>query len=468
MSQPDETNEYTELFEAEGQTVDLISSRNSTVRWDPFLDSEDTFAAMENIAEGILASEDAKETGWTQHVRSYFVCALALTDGKHSDFAHLDDVLAMTPDEMLEEVTKLPNSELYTTALNGMDEEDLQIVHTNLLNRIRPMLQTDFFDEDLPRISISDYVQDPAGRVIVIDHIGRDSFADGLFKFFFEQAIEFEMEQPEQSYFILDEFDELPYLSNLKRLITEGRSTNTLGFFITQDIHQINDKYGEIAETFWSNCTNRIMFRPGDSDTAELALSSIGTYDVQSQAKSDDTDFGKENERFSQSVEEKHPISTHELTTDFGVGDAVVISDSGWWICNLKEPTIEHPDDATDETDDDQTDEPQGSTDEDQQTTVEIEGSTAKIEDIEDMPPTIESHDLDELLLDVDQLTERDLQLAETDEIEKIVVEDPDDPGQTVETVADIRPDLSIIVVVPDADDWRWTGNMWRKAKEAQ
>lgn len=468
MSQPGKRNEYAEFFEAEGQDVELISSRNSSVRWDPFLDCNGNFADMENIAEGILSSEDAVETGWSQHVRSYFVCALALTNAEYGDFACLDDVLGMSPTEMLDECEKLSNSELYITALSGMDEDDLRIVHSNLLNRIRPMLQTDFFDSSLPRISITEYVENPAGRVIVVDHIGRDSFADGLFKFFFDSAIEYEMEQSEQSYFVLDEFDELPYLSNLKRLITEGRSTNTLGFLITQDLHQIHDKYGELAETFWSNCTNRIMFRPGDSETAELALSSIGTYDVQSQSKTDDTDLGKENERFSQSVEEKHPISTHELTTDFEVGDAVVISDEGWWVTNLKEPKIEHPDDEIDENDKEETDEPQGSAVEDQQTTVDIQGSTAKIGDVEDIPPTIESHDLDELLLDVDQLTERDLTLAETDGISKIVVEDPDDPGQTVETVADVRPDLSIIVVVRDGDDWRWSGEMWRKAREAQ
>ncbi|WP_368276912.1 TraM recognition domain-containing protein [Halocatena pleomorpha] len=56
-------------------------------------------------------------------------------------------------------------------------------------------------------------------------------------------------------------FDKLPRIENLPGLASASRSAGVVGMLVAQDLHQVEDRYGEMAKSLWTNCPNRAAFR---------------------------------------------------------------------------------------------------------------------------------------------------------------------------------------------------------------
>lgn len=337
----DTNNEFAGFFQATDQDVVRLSSRNSDARWDPFLDFSQEIRDMENIAEGVFHAEETVDTGWTQPAKSLMVAALVVTSAKYDDFAKLPEVLNTSPRQILDDIEKIPDAELVASPLRGLSESDITTIHSVVLNTIRPLLSSELFDEDLPRLSLRDYFQNPDG-VIVLDNIQRDRFARGFWRFFLQSAIDFSFESATEQYFVIDELDKLPRIPNLTDLASAGRSADSLGVFSLQDIHQLRNDYDEMAHSVWVNCPNRVSFNPGDKESAEFALSAIGEYEVENVRVSQTRDrgsLGKRSSSVSRTKDEVVPILPSDLL-DAQAGEALVQSPEGWWLCKLSQPDL--------------------------------------------------------------------------------------------------------------------------------
>lgn len=339
LSEPGGRNEFADFFEDRGQDVVMLSSRTSDVRWDPFLDLDESLRDMETLATGIFETREVVETGWSEPARAMLVSALAVTSARHGDFAKLSDVLERGPEFIADEIEKVPDSGLVAAPITSLDESERRTVYTTLLNQIRPLLRSDIFDSTKYRMSLREYLNDPGREVLVLDNIREDRYARGFWRFFLQSAIDMGFSVDGDQQFLLDEFDKLPEIDNLDELASAGRSAGLLGMLVAQDVHQIEDHYGSMARSIWNNCPNRVMFRAGDVDTANLALSSIGEVEMRTQTVSDDTEMGHEDERTSTAVEDRAPLLTGDLT-NLDVGEALVQSPDGWWLCKLTEPDL--------------------------------------------------------------------------------------------------------------------------------
>lgn len=338
LSEPGERNELAEFFRALGIEVFTISSQDSDVRWDPFLDSDGSLRSMENITAGVFESRDVVETGWSESARSLLLATLFVTYDRHGDFAHLDDVLAEGPESIIEALDEIPNTRLVQSSLRHLDDNARGTVYGTLLNRLRPLLATEIFDEDLPRISFTDFFESSGNQVLVLDNIREDSVARGFWRFFIESAIDRAFSAGSEQRFVLDEVDKLPEISNLDDLASAGRSPGVLGIVMAQDVHQLENHYGSMAKSIWSNSPNRICFSTGDAETAAFALSSLGETEVEKRSKS--TDWQEiAGERTSTSITDDLPLTTGELV-DLDPGEALIQSPKGWWLCKLSEPTL--------------------------------------------------------------------------------------------------------------------------------
>jgi len=343
LSEPGERNELAEFFDALGIEVFTISSQNSDVRWDPFLDSDGSLRSMENITAGVFESRDVVETGWSESARSLLMATLFVTYDRHGDFAHLDDVLAEGPESIIEDLDEIPNTALVQSSLQHLDDNALGTVYGSLLNRLRPLLAMEIFDEDLPRISLTDFFESSGNQVLVLDNITDDTMARGFWRFFIENAISQSFSADAEQRFVLDEVDKLPAISNLDDLASAGRTAGVRGIIMAQDVHQLENRYGDMANSIYSNCPNRICFSTGDAETAEFALSSLGETEVEKRSKS--TDWQEiAGERSSTHIVDALPLTTGELV-DLDPGEALIQSPEGWWLCKLSEPTL-----ATDST----------------------------------------------------------------------------------------------------------------------
>jgi hypothetical protein len=327
LSEPGERNELAEFFRALGSEVFTISSQDSDVRWDPFLDSDGSLRSMENITAGVFESRDVVETGWSESARSLLLATLFVTYERHGDFASLDEVLAEGPESIIEALDETSNTRLVQSSLAHLDTDARGTVYSTLLNRLRPLLATEIFDEDLPRISFTDFFESSGNQVLVLDNIREDTVARGFWRFFIESAIDRAFSAEAEQRFILDEVDKLPAIANLDDLASAGRSPGALGILMAQDVHQLENHYGNMAKSIWSNSPNRICFSTGDSETAASALSSLGETELEKRSKSTDC---REiaGERTSTSVADDLPLTTGELV-DLDPGEALIQSPEG-------------------------------------------------------------------------------------------------------------------------------------------
>ena len=77
--------------------------------------------------------------------------------------------------------------------------------------------------------------------------------------------------------FLLDEFSNLPPISNFSNRISEARSRNIRFFLFIQSYNQLRHKYGESAETILSNCNNWICYNSKEMEFLEKISSMCGS-----------------------------------------------------------------------------------------------------------------------------------------------------------------------------------------------
>lgn len=113
------------------------------------------------------------------------------------------------------------------------------------------------------------------------------------------------------TYFILDEFGNMPRLNNLNGIITVGRSRKIFMLLIIQSFKQLDNKYGkEVAEIVKSNCNIKIFIQAGDTETTEEFSRLCGKRKIVKKSFSENRETS-----VSASVEERPLITAHELQT---------------------------------------------------------------------------------------------------------------------------------------------------------
>lgn len=333
-------NEFEEFFRDRSEApIHRLSSRHSTHRWNPFDDFDRSMQSMKAISDGIWTSRNSVETGWSDSARAMLTAALAVTSARHGDFAYLPRVLEDDPQQIVEDCAQLPQGTIVTSSLSSMSESDLGTAYSNLMSEIQPLLLSEIFDEDLPTISLTEYYDEPLGYII-LDNIREDSYARPFWRFLLQTAINKSMSHGQRQYFVLDEFDKLPPISNLDELVSAGRSAWSTAVLAAQDVHQLEATYPDLGRSIYSNCPNRAIFACGDEDTAELALSALGRDEV-TQTSISQTAGENINPKqgMSRQRTEKYPLTNAELM-NLGVGEALIHSPQGWWVGKITEPDL--------------------------------------------------------------------------------------------------------------------------------
>lgn len=335
-------NEFGNWYRDRGFDVRKFSTRGSSVRVDPFLDTESNVSGYENIAHGVFNSRQIPSTGWDPGAQALLLGAIIRTDIEHGDFGYLGQVLGEPPEEIIDTIGRVnnPNIGSLQQQFRLMDEDAMTTMYGRLSNRLRPLLNTDIFDPSLPAVSLQDeFRRADDDTVLLLDSRRKDKAARGFWRWILQRAITLSYQVDTQQRFLIDEADKLPEIPNLGELASAGRSASTRGIIIFQNVDQIDERYGESGRrTIWSNSPNRFMFKPGDSKTAAQALDSIGEYEVESR----DVSSGSRNpfdKTVSKSRGDKTPIVSSDLFK-LGKGEALIQSDDGWWLADLTERDV--------------------------------------------------------------------------------------------------------------------------------
>jgi hypothetical protein len=330
-----EDNELVEFARELGYDVQVTSSSDSDVRWDPLLDYDDDFASAQSIASSLVGAGEQMSVGWTEPSRQMLVLVIALTAAEYGDFSRMPSVLSRDTETIIDQASDLPGSEMSVRPIREMAESDRSTAFSTMFRSLSELLECDIFDSSLPRFSMRNYYQNPDG-VIIADNKRREQYARPFWTLFCDSAIHFSFESPKRQYFPFDELDKIPALTTMNDLVSAGRSPEAIGIFAFQDIQQLTRVYGEeMAESFWSNCPNTIMFQAGNERGAQLALSELGKYEVQQRSRTKSRDLG-EGPTATAKTADISPTTTGRLTS-LDPGEALITSPHGWWLGKIKE-----------------------------------------------------------------------------------------------------------------------------------
>jgi type IV secretory pathway TraG/TraD family ATPase VirD4 len=105
-----------------------------------------------------------------------------------------------------------------------------------------------------------------------------------------------------KTFFILDEFGQLPRMDGILTLLTQGRSKNGSAWLLIQDVAQIKKIYGnEGAPIIISNCGNLSFFSVSDAETANTLSKSVGSVEIKRTDESRSMSWHDARDSFSQS-----------------------------------------------------------------------------------------------------------------------------------------------------------------------
>jgi len=346
MAEHDDGNKYAEnefeRFATDIMGLDCIrvSTQQSSHRWNPFLDFNQSISDMLNVASLMMDYSEANRNGWSSAAQNLLACGLIVANLEYNDIARLPDVLAVDdPSSLVDTVNKLPSEgaerpQIVTQAVPN-DDDSLQTVQNVLLSSLSPQFASDLFDPRIDAFGIKEFFENPVGRAVILNNWQSDNLSQPFYRFMIQSAIDFAMEGPNQQQFLLDELNKLPPIGNLEPLASAGRSAGARGIIAFQNVEQMTAVYGhDDTESIWSNCPNRFSFKAGNRSTAEFVINSLEEEEMlqRTVSKSEHGD-----ETYSESFVEQSPLTRGDII-DQTPGEALVQSGENWWLCNLTDP----------------------------------------------------------------------------------------------------------------------------------
>lgn len=157
-----------------------------------------------------------------------------------------------------------------------------QGVYANIQQTINRVFVGDFEEapgEDYNSFSMREYMNNPGSDVLVLDYPDRSGeTTKPIFRFLIDQGAGFAMESDDPSYFILDEFAQIPHLREIETLLNVGRGRDVHVLSTLQSISQLNDNYGEDrGESMLAGHDTQMLLRANDPSTTDHVQRMTGT-----------------------------------------------------------------------------------------------------------------------------------------------------------------------------------------------
>lgn len=166
---------------------------------------------------------------------------------------------------------------------------------------------------------------------IADEKIGRHKIASLFISQTYKQFADIANKSPLNSlsrpvYFLLDEFGNLPAISNIEQMITVGRSRNIWFNLVIQSYTQLYKIYGhDIAETIRSNCNIQIFIGTNDEKTTSEFSKLCGNYTVDATSVGTNTQTKEISPHIS--LKERpliYPTELAKLNSGKEIGNAIV------------------------------------------------------------------------------------------------------------------------------------------------
>lgn len=340
----DYKNDYREFFENIGRTGDMLtlSLDGSDEIWNIF--NEVTFEAEFEEIGRILFGRDEEESQnpfFPQAARQVFIaiCKYLYRRGR-------DDTedLRLSNQELVDQLERHDMEYWYKLLTNGSDEASFDrdwvaglsgavstinpeasrqavSVFSHLQTTVGEIFKGDFAAEG--DFAIREYMQNPDGRVLVLDYpLDRGETVKPIYRFYIDWAIRYALQdRSTDAYFVLDEFQTIPGLEKIERLVNAGRARNAYSILGLQSVAQLQMTYGEEhARSILSGLAQEILLRSGDKRTTDYTRNRLAQHFVTRTV--DDASLPTRDERGrivddpsnrSEITREEYPVSEKEV-----------------------------------------------------------------------------------------------------------------------------------------------------------
>lgn len=295
-----------------------VSSRNSDVFWNVFLEMRNEEDASE-IAAAVFST--AENNYFTNSAEQVFADVLRMLrrwgdqDDRQPSNADLVKYLETADTDTLRE--DLDEAELSAAKHLPEDAEAAKNIVSNLEMTVTQVFSGDFAEDG--SFSIREYMQNPQGETLILDFPrDKSESVKPIFRFFVDYSIRFGLLEEERgAFFILDEFAALPQLGQLERLVNAGRAYNCYVVLGVQSISQLNKVYGrDGAKALLSGLAQEVHLRVGE-ESVDYWRRRIG--------KERRVRGTGENQR----VSEEHIISAQQIM-NLEAGRGIIHTKEGW------------------------------------------------------------------------------------------------------------------------------------------
>jgi hypothetical protein len=246
----------------------------------------------------------------------------------------------------LKELLARPREELHgilsDAGIQGAEQIDAEAggasnVYNHIHERTDPLFEGDFGEAG--SFSLREWAENPKGRALVVDNRPpeRETLAPML-RLVLDEAIRHSLDADAETNYILDEIDQLKPLKRLSTAASAGRGEDVRALVGIQTKGQLSAQYEEDTDAILGNCIQGLYFGPGDSETVDYILDSLGEYreSVTSQTRSNTQ--GTYSSSATSREQDRTPITSGELR-DMDTGDVVVENRSEWWIGKTAKPS---------------------------------------------------------------------------------------------------------------------------------
>jgi Cdc6-like AAA superfamily ATPase len=253
-------------------------------------------------------------------------------------------------DDIYEDLHQYSNLRAAASAINvEKSPRQAQGVYASIQRVVNKIFVGDFGESPNKGdgFSIRNHVRDPQGVPIVLDFPkASGQSTKPIFRFLIDHAAMFAMQDTDnQSYFVLDEFAQIPHLRRLEELVNVGRGEKVTTLVTLQSVQQLYQNYERAGgESILAGLVSMILLRPNDAETVDFYQAAIGkefsgimsssrtrwfgTNQQENLSSSESRNLFRKRER-STSGSEKHHFSEGEIRKwDPGIG--VVVKQSGW------------------------------------------------------------------------------------------------------------------------------------------
>lgn len=343
----DYKDDYARFFELIGRGDDLVrlSISGSDATWNVF-DEATTDEEFEEIGRLLFKGDEEASSNpfFPQAARQVFVALLEqfATAESVTNF-NFWEILRTMGDEEADARTatyRLLRDGGHAAAAAHVNPEapkQSSGVFSHLQLKLTELFTGDFRGRG--EFSVREYMHAPDGRILVLDYpIDRGETVKPVYRFFIDWAIRYALQNREtKAYFILDEFQTIPGLEKVERLVNVGRARNAYAVLGLQSVSQLESTYGEqAARSILSGLPQEVLLRPGDGRTTDYVRTRVGrTLEEREVAEPTETiqrehsgETGRRPETTTIS-EQEYQLSEAELQ-QFRAGDAVVIQQDDW------------------------------------------------------------------------------------------------------------------------------------------